>query len=184
MLITKNKATKPCAQLFWERKYGLNIDKTYWKMALSATQEERARLLQWKILHNIFPTNILLHKMKIKESNRCSYCEETDYLEHFFWKCIHLKDYWKKIEGIIYKLIGKRIAVTEEIVLFGYNLPFYDQKEVKEINYIILIAKICISKFKYGDGLDISYIFDYELGLRWRQGPYFLIQARRKVIRK
>lgn len=165
-LITKSKTTVPCGQLFWERKYTLQISKNYWEMAYYATQEERLRILQWKILHNIFPTNILLHKMKIKQSNKCSFCNEIDYLEHFFWKCTQLKSYWNRVEGIIYRITGLNITLTEVMVLFGYDLHSCGSKNAQCVNRIILIAKMCISKFKYGEQMNIDYILDHELNLR------------------
>ena len=40
--------------------------------------------VHWKLLHNIYPTNNLLFKMGVKDSIRCSYCADNDYIEHFF----------------------------------------------------------------------------------------------------
>ena len=52
------------------------------------TKETRLRVLQWKILHNIYPTNILLYKMKVRDDRMCSYCNDAvDCIEHFFFDC-------------------------------------------------------------------------------------------------
>ena len=41
--------------------------------------------MQWKILHNIYPTIISLCKMKVRDDQMCSYCNDVvDYIEHFF----------------------------------------------------------------------------------------------------
>ena len=83
-LLTETKATEPCFVRFWMHKYGFHIGKQHWKIAHESTKEQRLRLLHWKILHDIYPIDILLNKMKIKESNKCNCCEEINYLEHFF----------------------------------------------------------------------------------------------------
>ena len=55
-----------------------------WLLSYKCTQETRLRVLQWKILHNIYPTYMLLSKMKVKENSKCSYCTDTvDVIEHF-----------------------------------------------------------------------------------------------------
>ena len=37
----------------------------------------RLGVVQWKIVHNIYPSNILLSKMKVKENDKCSYCTDV-----------------------------------------------------------------------------------------------------------
>ena len=65
---------------FWKRKY--NVDVTpFFKSGYEACKESRLRLLNFKILHNIYPTNILLNKMKIKRTPLCEICKEMDFVE-------------------------------------------------------------------------------------------------------
>ena len=59
--------TVPCANGFWHRKFGTEIDKHIWSLPSLVTKETRLRVLQWKLLHNIYPTNILLCKMKVRD---------------------------------------------------------------------------------------------------------------------
>jgi hypothetical protein len=43
----------------WKHKYGDNaINKSSWLLAKSVSKETRLIALQWKILHNIYPTKI------------------------------------------------------------------------------------------------------------------------------
>ena len=37
------------------------------------------------------PSNILLHKMKIKNTDNCDYCGAVDYVEHMFIHCPRLR---------------------------------------------------------------------------------------------
>ena len=54
-------------------------------MVNAIISNKRNKTLQWKILHDIFPTNLLLCKMKVRDDQMCSYCNDVvDYIEHFF----------------------------------------------------------------------------------------------------
>ena len=71
----------PCCIAFWERKYpDLNMNDELFLSPFRATTEVRLRTLQWKIIHNIYPTKILLHKMKLSDTSDCAYCTETDFI--------------------------------------------------------------------------------------------------------
>ena len=74
----------PCCVNFWQRKFpGLHIDDDVFETVFQVTKETRLRVLQFKIIHTIYPTNILLQKMGLREEQTCTYCGEVDYLEHF-----------------------------------------------------------------------------------------------------
>ena len=106
----KENISVPCCVGFWLHKYNIDIDTNTWLTAFNATKEVRLRELHWKIIHNIYPTNIMLHKMKIKDSNRCSYClHDVDFLEHFFFECTIVRQFWVFIESELFQLINSSI---------------------------------------------------------------------------
>ena len=61
-IINKNFLT-PCSVGFWKRKLNIDITSLHWHLAAYSNKETRLRVLQWKILHNIYPTKILLFKI-------------------------------------------------------------------------------------------------------------------------
>ena len=84
-LVETNK-TEPIAINVWRNKCGIRVEKEHWTLTSKCTSETRLRLLQWKILHNIYPTSILLNKMGISNSKNCAFgCNQRDYPEHFFF---------------------------------------------------------------------------------------------------
>lgn len=148
MLVDK-KNVSPCAVGFWKRKFNFDIIPTTWNMASMCTKEIRLKLLQWKILHNIYATNILLSKMRIVENDKCSYCKNVvDYLEHFFYECPVVHKFWKFIEQYIMIHLSIVLKLDVVMVLFGVFEKNIGKFEKLEINYILLIAKMCISIFK------------------------------------
>eukprot|EP00745_Piridium_sociabile_P027238 TRINITY_DN4391_c0_g1_i5.p1 TRINITY_DN4391_c0_g1~~TRINITY_DN4391_c0_g1_i5.p1 ORF type:complete len:187 (-),score=10.40 TRINITY_DN4391_c0_g1_i5:433-993(-) len=64
--------TQPCATNFWKRKLNIEMTDKHWNLVFNCTRETRLRVLQWKILHNIYPTNILLNKMGLSNSSQCN----------------------------------------------------------------------------------------------------------------
>ena len=98
--------TQPCVTSFWNKKKKLNVEIHYrhWERASNSTKETRLRVLQWKILHNIHPTNILQNKMEIADSNKFSAysSDDTDNTEHFFFffffSCSKIKPVWDVVE--------------------------------------------------------------------------------------
>ena len=64
----------PSAQNFWSRKFQMSVPKDIWSIPWRTTKETRLRALQFRILHNIHPTNILLEKMGIAPNSLCQIC--------------------------------------------------------------------------------------------------------------
>ena len=81
----------------WENKLNRKLKPNTWKNLFIEFKETELIQLQWKILHNIYPTNILLQKIGIKHSNKCDFCEERDIIEHTFFRCKRLNNFWSDI---------------------------------------------------------------------------------------
>ena len=145
------KTETPFIESFWGRKFNTEFDKLIWLLPYKCTIETRLRILQWKILHNIYPTSILLKKMKIRDSDLCIYCNTIDTIEHFFFDCGHIKSMWKEIEKLITKHTNHIMSLDARTVLLG-ALPKSNliKSKVNVINLLILIGKLVISKCKYG----------------------------------
>ena len=64
--------------------------------------------------------------------------------------------------------LGKKVILTNVMVLFGVDHADIQcsQEIAKKINHLILVEKMCISKFKYGKGYDLLITFSIECGLR------------------
>lgn len=157
---------------FWTQK-GEEFNSDYWMIPIKCTQEVRLRVLQWKIIHNIYPTNILLQKMKIVESNKCNTCKEVDYSEHFFFHCERVKGIWKEIETLILHTTGHLVKLTMLDVMLGIlSHKNINRNDLKWINHVIMVGKMVISKFKYGPVKHPLEILKNDLHLRklYREG--------------
>ena len=161
------KSSTPCCVNFWARKFdGFEITKDVFSLPFQVTKEVRLRVLQWKIIHNIYPTRILLYKMgKVTDSN-CCFCKVRDFIEHFFCSCQIVRPLWELVETKLSELFGSNVTLSLTEKLFGIPLAGLDKDERVQINKTILVAKMCISKFKYGDYSDLCNLFEYEISLR------------------
>ena len=167
-IVTNNREI-PCAQAFWQRKFNFTLDKSIWSVAYNACSETRLRVLHWKILHNIYPTNILLSKMKVTDNNLCSYCaHDVDYIEHFFYECSAVKPFWKYIENVVLVSFNVKLSITEKEVLFGVTkCKHVSGRIAKKINHILLIAKMSISIYKKTKSfLTLETVFQHSLRYR------------------
>ena len=151
-VIISMKMNTKCNEVFWKRNLDFDISDHY-VIAHKATKESRLRLLHFKILHNIYPTNILLHKMKVKASPLCQVCQVPDFIEHFFVDCVQICWFWEFISSFIKSNTNKHINISRKNILLGITYlenKELNQREVNFINFTILLGKLCISKFKYG----------------------------------
>ena len=174
------KYSRPCSVSFWERKFNFDYSYEIWSIPFNCSKETRLHCLQWKILHNIYPTSIMLSKMKVRDSQNCVYCpDEVDYIEHFFFYCSKCIPLWKHVENVLMVLLERRVIIDVKSVIFGMlKDDSLHQVERKLVNLSILVAKMCISKFKYGTSVNIIHLFDSELLMRHKQIPF---EFRQKV---
>ena len=154
----------PHSESIWERKFHFDFEKSLWSVHFEVTKETKLLTLQWKILHCIYPTNIFLQKIGIKNSVLCENCGVRDTLEHFFVECLTSKQVWMEVDKTIEVLIGRLPKLcTKEILLgvpFGTN---FSKKDTRIVNHVCLIGKMVISKFKYGKYYNIRYLLETEL---------------------
>ena len=151
---------------FWSKK-DITLEKKHWLMSFKCTKETRLRILQWKILHNIYPTAKMLNKMGVVESKNCKICGFTEFSEHFFFQCKSTKQLWEEVEKTILYTQGVRISLDFADVMTGYfNKSIHSQGTIDKINYIILIAKMVISKVKYGKSRNMVLLLQNELHMR------------------
>ena len=165
--ILTNDTSSICGRGFWKNKMDVDIIDRF-LIAFESTKEARLRVLHFKILHNILPTNILLKKMGIKTSELCDFCGELEVIEHMLIYCPKLRGFWEMVFNIIFIRTKLRIERSNANILFGINRDSISgsQKHYRIINHIILIAKMCISKSRAANTNRVNFYFESELAAR------------------
>ena len=107
--------------------------------------------------------------MKIKTTNKCEYCKTFDFIEHMFFHCQKLQGFCKHVETVIFSKLNEKIVIDEKVTLFGVlssDLFEVEDKCIDNINIVLLVAKMCVSKATYGKLNNPTIIFDTETVLR------------------
>lgn len=55
----------------------------------------------FKAVHDIYPTNLRLYKIKRSQTMLCSICAQIDTVTHRLTECNKVKEIWHKIQHII-----------------------------------------------------------------------------------
>ena len=87
-IVDKDNTESKAVEL-WQRRIGIMINSDIWQTAFNCTKETRLRLLHFKILYGIYPTNRILFKMGKAANINCNWCPNAiDTIEHFFMNAI------------------------------------------------------------------------------------------------
>ena len=159
-----NPPETPLSELYWSRRLGYPFPKSFWSLTFKSTDDSRLQVLQWKILMNIYPTAIILSKMKIKTSDKCEECNLRETVEHFFYFCPKRKKIWNLVGRYISIYFSSNFQVTWSNAIFGIMAIDGCKKHyLKAINELLILAKHSISKSVYGSHQDPCIIFESEL---------------------
>lgn len=166
-IFVKQKNVEMPSVDFWKRKYNIDI-KDNFLIANISTKETKLRYLHFRLIHNVYPTNILLKKMYLKDSNLCDACNNIDFIDHAFYYCRPVKEFWDNLSIIISTNLNMNIIITAPHALLGIPRGFLQicPKKIKEINHIILIAKLSITKARLTRYRNIQIIFEQEIEIR------------------
>ena len=135
---------------YWEdRVENINWGEVYTSL-YKATPSVRLQILHYKIITRIAATNVLLHRMGIVETDKCMRCNiYRDTIEHRFWECDHVREFWRRVTGWINSLeVYDPIVLAKRNVLFGV-------KDSNLVNHVIIICKDIISK---NGALDLYHV--------------------------
>ena len=104
LILIDANTVKPTAQDYFENLFessDFNWKKIYF-LIRNTTLDTKARMFQYKVLHNTLYVNKMLFKFGKVISPRCSFCklhEET--IMHLFYDCLIVKRIWNQLKSIL-----------------------------------------------------------------------------------
>ena len=99
--------------IYFENIFG-NISKI--------TYDHKLQNFQHKLLHRILPTNTLLVKIGIKDSDLCSFCKiARDYIMHYIWQCPKVQEFWQQAGRWLEEIFEIPIQLNIENTTFNTN---------------------------------------------------------------
>ena len=103
------------------------------------TKETKLSIFQYKIIHNILPHGVLLHKMKIVNSPLCIHCDSLQTLFHMLVNCIVIQKFWFEVISWWENHSGECLLIDDlRTMMYGYN-P--EDPKMHIFNYYILLGK-------------------------------------------
>ena len=165
--IVRQKNITICSIDFWKRKFNIDLNN-YFSIARKCTKETKLRWLHLRLVHNIYPTNILLKKMYLKDTNLCDTCNNSDFIEHAFYHCEPVQRFWNHVSQLISTRLNIHFNISPSQAILGIPMGSqqFSPKILHEINHIILIAKLSIVKSKVSKNTNIKVNFEQEIELR------------------
>ena len=133
---------QPTAIQHWIEEFPFLHDNDFNEFFLIAhkTGEVKLQSFQYKILHRIFPCRYMLHKWKIKESNKCE-CGEVDTVEHYFFYCSESKKVWDFITKWIEETFHVKIPLKIVNVIMGIPHRQSQDQVLDILNFLIIHGK-------------------------------------------
>jgi hypothetical protein len=151
------------SQDYWRNKYTLDLEQMQllYKLPYLATKRTNLQSLQYKILHKIINCNHWLHRITIKDTPRCRFCQENETVEHFFYGCRVTKNFWQAFQTWWNLITGEDIKIIyEKDIILGY---IRESNVFKVFNCCILIGKHMIYRQKNIEKQPDIYRFHCEL---------------------
>jgi len=110
-------------------------DESPFVRCFKMTKNIKIRNVQYKILHNIYPTMKILHKWNIKPSPNCTNCNREEDLVHAIWTCpiaVESIDNIKRLYNEVNR--ENQIDLNKEDIIYGI-------KNKDALNTIITLIK-------------------------------------------
>ncbi len=150
----------------------INIDRgfswTYvFRLPFKTTLDTQLRFFQYRINHRILGTNSLLHKIGIRNTNSCTFCQrESETIEHLLWNCPITQTFISSFKNWVINNCNSINTIDLTIASFLFGTMQYGTV----FNKILMRTKLYIYKCKMreitpainGLKFDIRYLFDIE----------------------
>ena len=132
----------------------LNLDDNFnWQTVLSLPfnieQDTNLKWFQFRIIHRILGTNYLLTKMRLKQNDKCTFCNiDKETIKHLFWECEHVQYFWDLLKTLLRDNCG-----FENISFNAVDIILGNPKFEGTLNKIVLWGKKFIYRSKIEEKL-------------------------------
>ena len=138
----------PTSEIYRNNKY---VEKNKWKliykMPFVCLTDTKSRTLKYKTNTRTLLLNKRLHKMKIVESELCTFCkQEEETPEHIFTECQHVCNFWEEFLKWWHTKFDINLQLKEEDILFGV---FVGSSHRLLLNQCMIVAKQMIYACRY-----------------------------------
>ena len=119
-----NLCEKPKHEVKWENALHINANQGWWErhynIPFHVTSDKKLQWLQYRINCRILGTNSYLCKIKIKNSDLCTFCNiESETIVHLFWDCIYVNPILGEFVTWVKTISKQNFELTAVDVILG-----------------------------------------------------------------
>ena len=152
-LTVGNVSSKYARLMFAEKSFCPPLTESYlreqtftpsavYELPFKITIENKLRSFQFKLIHNILPTNQRLWKMNVKSSPKCEQCDaHCETISHIFYECLSVKMFGEKVVDWWNRKRSENTNPIPTEVLYGYK-P--ESNSFHTCNHCLLIARFYV----------------------------------------
>ena len=133
-------------QKYWDRIFISKPTWTeIWTNRIKLQPNKQLSNFHFKLLHKILPSQEILYKWKLPNTDKCRFgCNTTGDYHHMFITCNHLRPMIEKLEKKILQSIGFGTKLTYKLLIFGHKetYPAYNA-------FNTLLSCVFFSIYKY-----------------------------------
>ena len=113
--------------------------KAVYELPFKVTMENKLRCFQYKVIHNILPTNSNLYKMKLRTSPSCDRCSHPhENLFHLLYDCPSTQVFWQRVISWWNEKRSENVILSALDILYGYKS---ESNIFQALNHYVTIAK-------------------------------------------
>ena len=113
--------------------------KAIYELPFKVTMEDKLSCFQYKVVHNILPTNGKLYKMKLRTSPSCDHCNHPhENLLHLLYECPSTQIFWQMAISWWNEKRSENVNLNATDILYGYNPEL---NICLALNHYVIIAK-------------------------------------------
>ena len=135
-----NDATPNSQNAFSENGFQITNDmwKKYYTTPYKCTTDSSLQWLQYRILHRILATNSFLYKIKVTQSDRCTFCNlSRETIEHVLYECIFVEKFFLDVSAWLLSKKNLHITFSRKMIIFGVPA----KRENKDTSWFMLQCK-------------------------------------------
>lgn len=107
--------------------------------AYRSTRETKLQSLHFRIMNRILPCNKFLRQIRIKDSDACQLCGQSDSLLHFLFECQAVRDFWAAVCVWFSRVEDLALdTLSPKLYVFGVPRTF---KKAAVVNFILMNTK-------------------------------------------
>ena len=127
-----------------------NVHKVY-QLPFTITKEVKVIMFQYKIIHNILPTQTSLYRDGFSDSDMCPLCHhEQQTLSHLLITCIKTASFWQTFQVWWYGKTDENLLLNQDKILYGFfeNTAHWQARETPPENHpiranLIILIRAC-----------------------------------------